>query len=724
MTLLLSLRFPLVAALAGVLVLGPSRCAQLTLLLLLLLLAAWAALWWSLRSPAGRRREVRIEWFFLCFSFSLDLFPSLSQPPSLSSNKQKNSLPLPSPPSLPLQDTIAFFHPNAAGGGGGERVLWCAVSALQRALPDARVLVLCDEKLSAGSLRAAALRTFGVELQRDVEAVPLEDVARLDPARHPRLTLVSQSLAGAALAFQGLRACCRRGEGAAGEGSGGGGGVGGMPALFVDTSGWSLSYFVAKAAGCHVAAYVHYPIVSSDMLKRVKSGGACGEEDGKEKSGSGGALAVAGAGGVGGAGGGGAPPLARKLRSAVKTAYYHAVASVYGAAGGACCDVAVANSSWTAGHLEQLWWRRPNLFRFLSRSSPTSQSHEDEKDQTGLFSSSTIVYPPCGVSSLRDLPLERAPLPEEVFGKRKKKKGGERRGEGRLLIALAQFRPEKNQATLLRALALARRRATESGDLSHPVLSARLALVGGVRDAADAARVEALRGLARELGLTKGDGGGGTEESDDDDVAVFVTNASREALRALLSSALGGLHAMVDEHFGICVVEYMAAGVVPVAHDSAGPRMDIVREEEEEEEEEEDEEEAEVGGGGKESSAAGTKSLSPAASKRKKRSISTGFLCSTEEEYADAISELLLLSSQQGEEEAGGGTARAGGGKVAKAKAPAAAAPRMAAAARRRAARLFSDERFDEGFVEALRPLLARVERGCREEAETRRKEA
>jgi hypothetical protein len=48
----------------------------------------------------------------------------------------------------------------------------------------------------------------------------------------------------------------------------------------------------------------------------------------------------------------------------------------------------------------------------------------------------------------------------------------------------------------------------------------------------------------------------------------------------------------------------------------------------------------------------------------------------------------------------------------------------MAAAARRRAARLFSDERFDEGFVEALRPLLARVERGCREEAETRRKEA
>ena len=24
-----------------------------------------------------------------------------------------------------LQGTVAFFHPSASGGGGGERVLWC-----------------------------------------------------------------------------------------------------------------------------------------------------------------------------------------------------------------------------------------------------------------------------------------------------------------------------------------------------------------------------------------------------------------------------------------------------------------------------------------------------------------------------------------------------------------------------------------------------------------------
>lgn len=33
------------------------------------------------------------------------------------------------PDGRPL--TVAFFHPYCNGGGGGERVLWCALRALQ-----------------------------------------------------------------------------------------------------------------------------------------------------------------------------------------------------------------------------------------------------------------------------------------------------------------------------------------------------------------------------------------------------------------------------------------------------------------------------------------------------------------------------------------------------------------------------------------------------------------
>lgn len=38
-----------------------------------------------------------------------------------------------------------------------------------------------------------------------------------------------------------------------------------------------------------------------------------------------------------------------------------------------------------------------------------------------------------------------------------------------------------------------------------------------------------------------------------------------------------GLHTIQNEHFGIGIVEYMAAGVIAVVHDSGGPKMDIVK---------------------------------------------------------------------------------------------------------------------------------------------------
>ena len=44
------------------------------------------------------------------------------------------------------------------------------------------------------------------------------------------------------------------------------------------------------------------------------------------------------------------------------------------------------------------------------------------------------------------------------------------------------------------------------------------------------------------------------------DVVEFRINVSFEELQRLLADAVGGLHTMLDEHFGISIVEYMAAG--------------------------------------------------------------------------------------------------------------------------------------------------------------------
>ena len=46
-----------------------------------------------------------------------------------------------------------------------------------------------------------------------------------------------------------------------------------------------------------------------------------------------------------------------------------------------------------------------------------------------------------------------------------------------------------------------------------------------------------------------------------------------------MAEALMGLHTMWNEHFGIAVVEMLAAGLITIAHRSGGPLMDIIVEE-------------------------------------------------------------------------------------------------------------------------------------------------
>ena len=91
-----------------------------------------------------------------------------------------------------------------------------------------------------------------------------------------------------------------------------------------------------------------------------------------------------------------------------------------------------------------------------------------------------------------------------------------------------------------------------------------LVLIGSVRGPEDAARRAAVEEAAAARGLLAM---GAVRMPED-------VNAAQKAL--YLRKAAVGLHCMCDEHFGICVVEYMAAGAVPLAHDSAGPRLDIV----------------------------------------------------------------------------------------------------------------------------------------------------
>ena len=163
----------------------------------------------------------------------------------------------------------------------------------------------------------------------------------------------------------------------------------------------------------------------------------------------------------------------------------------------------------------------------------------------------------------------------------------------------AQFRPEKDHALQLRAFALARQRAASSAvwsGSSEAVLAARLKLIGSCRNAGDERRVEQLvrplGALATHLcifchsevdshqvmssGIPGPAQGHEAEHLGIAHCVDFCVNVPYAEVRQLLGGAVGGLHTMLDEHFGISIVEYMAAGLCPSCRTTTDVRsMDL-----------------------------------------------------------------------------------------------------------------------------------------------------
>jgi len=147
-----------------------------------------------------------------------------------------------------------------------------------------------------------------------------------------------------------------------------------------------------------------------------------------------------------------------------------------------------------------------------------------------------------------------------------------------IIVSVAQFRPEKNHKTQLEAF----QAAIDKGLPQET----KLVIMGSTRNADDEKIVEGLREQARDAGIT--------------DRVEFKLNAELPELIATLHEAKVGLHTMIDEHFGITLLELLASDLVVVSHNSGGPKEDILR--------------------------AGEGSQQP-----------RGYLCDTVEEFADAL---------------------------------------------------------------------------------------
>jgi len=145
------------------------------------------------------------------------------------------------------------------------------------------------------------------------------------------------------------------------------------------------------------------------------------------------------------------------------------------------------------------------------------------------------VYPPCNTSEFQQLRL----VPRE-----------------NLIISIGQFRPEKDHNLQLDAM--------KSFLSSNPSWKGKvkLVLIGSSRNQGDEQRVKQLMTRCENEGLSQ-------------DIQ-FEINVPFSKLKEWLSIAKIGIHTMWNEHFGIGIVEFMGAGVIPVAHNSGGPKADIV----------------------------------------------------------------------------------------------------------------------------------------------------
>ncbi|KAK6135794.1 hypothetical protein DH2020_010360 [Rehmannia glutinosa] len=362
------------------------------------------------------------------------------------------------------RNSVGFFHPYTNDGGGGERVLWCAVKAVQEEFPDLECVIYTgDHDASPKSLAARAIDRFGVKLIRPLKVVHLYKRKWVEETTYPRFTMIGQSLGSVYLSWEAL---CTF-----------------TPLYYFDTSGYAFTYPVARIFGCKVICYTHYPTISLDMLSRVHARSSMYNND---------AL------------------IAKSVFfSQCKVIYYKLFSWMYGIVG-SHAHRAMVNSSWTQSHIQKLWGIPDRIKR---------------------------VYPPCDTSGLQALPLERSTQPIKI-------------------ISVAQFRPEKAHQLQLEAFAVAIKNMDT--DLPRP----KLQFVGSCRNEADEKRLQNLKDRANELKL-------------DSDVE-FHKNVTYSELVSLLGGAAAGIHSMIDEHFGISVVEYMASGAIPIAHNSAGPKMDIV----------------------------------------------------------------------------------------------------------------------------------------------------
>ena len=97
---------------------------------------------------------------------------------------------------------IGFFHPYCDAGGGGERVLWEAVTALSAEYPNYQIVVYSGDGVDQDLILQRAKNRFNIAVPDNVSIVQLKWRRLVEANMWPVFTLAGQSLGSIILALE------------------------------------------------------------------------------------------------------------------------------------------------------------------------------------------------------------------------------------------------------------------------------------------------------------------------------------------------------------------------------------------------------------------------------------------------------------------------------------------------------------------------------------------
>lgn len=189
---------------------------------------------------------------------------------------------------------IGFYHPFTNACGGGEKVLFLALKAIEEIAEkyNAKVVVYTVEDASAEEIIQKAADRFNFNLRLEFQLIRIKKRYFTDQHSVVKLSLLNQAIGNIVSVIEAVNTC--------------------PPDIFVDTIGVGFGYPFVKLLSplTKVVSYTHYPFIQTDMIHSE---------------------------------------LPR-----YKLHYYNMMLWLYKTVGYAA-DVIMANSSWTQNHCKSLW---------------------------------------------------------------------------------------------------------------------------------------------------------------------------------------------------------------------------------------------------------------------------------------------------------------------------------------------------------------------------------